>query len=144
MRHSCRRETRGSDGCLVASAQGRGWPRGPQLGGQGQWAGRWMGQRWLQKGNWKEKGMCFHFRLGRKIEIKRKSDFEFVAVGMVDFKWNSVFEWKVLNLLKDRNLDFGEWFGSNEFELKVCDIFKIEHRNLIQRLKSRIMEIQWK
>jgi hypothetical protein len=35
-------------------------------------------------------------------------------------------------------------FESNKFELKVWNIFEIKLRNLIQRLKSRIKEIQRK
>jgi hypothetical protein len=62
--------------------------------------------------------------VGRNEEVNRKMFCEFLVAEMDEFKWKFEFEWTFLNFLKNRNLDIGEGFRSNEFELKVWNILK--------------------
>jgi hypothetical protein len=86
----------------------------------------WLGQFW-QKG-----------RVGRLLPRKKKENmggpamdvgpntqkekvffWNFWLLKWMNSKGNLNFEWKFLNFLKDRNLDIGQDFKSNKFELNV-------------------------
>jgi hypothetical protein len=51
------------------------------------------------------------------------------------------FEWKFLNFLKDRNLEIGQGFESNNFELKIWNILKLI-RNSIKE-NGNLMKWIW-
>jgi hypothetical protein len=97
-----------------------GWRRlhGPRLGWLGQWA-----RNFAAKTREKANG-CWVLWAEMKDGIG-KLFVSFWWLVWMYAKRIFEFEWKFLNFLKDRNLEIGQGFESNNFELKIWNISKL-------------------
>jgi hypothetical protein len=93
-----------------------------------------LGRRGLER----EKIVGLSCGVDQNEEVIGKMFCEFLVAKMDEFKWNFEFEWTFLNFLKDRNLDIGQGFRSNEFELKVWNILKYNFKIWFEDLNQGI------
>jgi hypothetical protein len=70
-------------------------------------------------------GMGCQLLMGQNVGRNRKNTFEYLAATFGLIQINLEFKWKFVNFLEDRNLNIGQRFRSNNFELKLSNILKL-------------------